>query len=96
MGLQPVACHVILHDLWPDTIKTTWWFRPVIANLGYAYPQVYEPGHLGVCKKKLNNGRKRHICQRYKTRYSYKSKGVKLNECYDKWQSLYEGYNLWK
>jgi len=51
MGLQPVACHVILCDLWPDTIKTTWWFRPVIANLGYAYPQGYETGHLGVCEK---------------------------------------------
>jgi hypothetical protein len=27
------------------------WSKPVITNLGYAYPQGYEPGHLGVCEK---------------------------------------------
>ena len=26
--------------------------RTVIPNLGYTYPQWYEPGHLGVCEKK--------------------------------------------
>jgi len=26
--------------------------RTVIPNLGYTYPQGYEPGHLGVCEKK--------------------------------------------
>jgi hypothetical protein len=31
----------------------------VIPNLGYAYPQVYEPENLGVCGKKLNNGGKK-------------------------------------
>jgi hypothetical protein len=29
--------------------------RTVISNLRYAYPQGYEPGHLGVGEKKLNN-----------------------------------------
>jgi hypothetical protein len=49
----------------------------VIPNLGYAYPQEYEPGHLRVRKKKkLNNVGKRHIYQQFKTRY--KSKVVKL------------------
>ena len=36
--------------------------RTVIPNLGYAYPQGYEPGHLfRGTQKKLNNGGKRHI-----------------------------------
>jgi hypothetical protein len=33
----------------------------VIPNLGYVYPQGYEPGHLGVREKKLNNGGKRPL-----------------------------------
>ena len=48
----------------------------MIPNLGYAYPQGYEPGHLRVREKKLTNGGKRHIRQQCKTRY--KSKFVKL------------------
>jgi len=40
------------------------------------YTQEYKPGHLGVRKKKLNSGGKRHIRQQCKTRY--KSKVVKL------------------
>jgi hypothetical protein len=33
----------------------------VISNVGYAYTHGYEPGHLGVGEKKLNNGGKMHI-----------------------------------
>ena len=38
-----------------------------ISNLGYAYAQGYEPEHLGVREKKLNNGDKRHKRQQCKT-----------------------------
>jgi len=34
-------------------------FKAVIPNLGFVYPQGYKSGHLGVSKKKLNNGGKR-------------------------------------
>lgn len=46
-----------------DTNSVAELTRAVIPNLVYAYPQGYEPGHLGVREKKLNNGGKKHIHQ---------------------------------
>ena len=34
-----------------------------ITNLGFAYPQGFEPKHLEAREKKINNGRKMHILQ---------------------------------
>jgi len=53
----------------------------MIPDLKCAYPQVYEPEHLGVRGKNLNKCGKRHIRQLCKARY--KSKVVKLIERYD-------------
>jgi hypothetical protein len=60
---QPHVMRIILH------FKTS---RSVVPKLRY------EPGHLRVREKKLNNGGKRHIRQQCKTRH--KSKFVKLIE----------------
>ena len=35
--------------------------KKLIPNLGYAHPQGYEPGHLGVREKKMDNGGIRHL-----------------------------------
>lgn len=36
-------------------------FRPVISSLGYVYPQVYEPWHLGVLKVSIMEGKGTNI-----------------------------------
>jgi hypothetical protein len=44
LRLQLHVCHAVLtHTFVP--------IRPVIPNLGYVYPQGYEPGHLGAHEK---------------------------------------------
>jgi len=66
----------------------------VIPNLGYAHPQEYEPGYLGVGEKKLNNGGKGPLLGFLftVTTYEFKINAPILiaNFC------LYEGYNLWQ
>ena len=37
----------------------------MIPNLGYAYPQGYEPGHLGVRENNINNAEKGKYVNRY-------------------------------
>ena len=68
----------------------------MIPNLGYAYSQGYEPEHLGVREKKINNGGKRQIRQQCKTRY--KSKVVKLadNINYKYFVNMKQIRNTWK
>jgi hypothetical protein len=56
----PYNFHVSAHDI-PTAIPTHFrltllhTLKTVISNLGYAYPQVYEPGHFEVREKNLNN-----------------------------------------
>jgi len=67
-GLRYCVC-ISLNSRWVTNFRFSVWkemfqacCRAVIPNLGYAYHQGYEPGHLGVREKKeLNNGRKRRI-----------------------------------
>jgi len=68
----------------------------VIPNLGYAYPQSYEPGYLGVREKKnlIMAGKGTYVRQ---CKTGYKSKVVKLIERYDEWRSGFSSlFNLKK
>jgi hypothetical protein len=56
--MQDWKCVVFPHEHCRNKLPTPRSSRSVIRNLGNAYLQGYEPGHLGVREKKLNNGRK--------------------------------------
>jgi hypothetical protein len=58
-GARHGMCELGFMDFTLMTVTS--YVRTVIPNLGYMYPQGYELGHVGLRKKKLNNGGKRHM-----------------------------------
>jgi len=77
----PGLLHLIILSVW-------WSFQScnaAIPYLGYAYPQRYEPGHLGVSEKNWIMAEKSTHIYSVKTRYTLKV--VKLSERYDEWRS---------